>query len=235
VLFIAILRAGKVHPDEIVKILIGIALLSFVIWVLYLFSRDAAEKESKKKQTFVDAFQLCLGSIPGFASTHNLSYEGPPGLSQYGQALSQCLRGGLHFDNINRKICVLKRPERCDAANLKPIIFEQEKLVRVDVTTESGDLVARSQPDNTVGRAILGGVLFGSTGAIVGALSSPTTTVTSRGTGAKLCLYFDDIQNSYFEVWYGTLSDANNSYAKLLALIKESRPETSHKAASLPD
>lgn len=77
-----------------------------------------------------------------------------------------------------------------DSSSKPYLMIPYEKVLRVEIS-EKGKIIY--EKDNAVGRALVGGALFGSAGAIVGSTSA-TTTATTEET-ATLRILVDNIEN----------------------------------------
>lgn len=200
-------------------VIVAVVFVLFCVLKLYINQHD--ERHYEQQAT---AFKAKLESIPGFRSTNDLSDPIVSGATDSLIALSRQLHGGLYFDAAKGRICVLPGRSRHGYVTMEdwnPVVYEYTQLVRAEVVNEAGSVITQSTANNVIGRAVVGGALFGGAGALVGSLTAPTTAVSSIINKPKLTLYFDDAMNAYHEIEFGRLSDANASYAKLWALVNQ--------------
>ena len=92
----------------------------------------------------------------------------------------------IEFDEDNKKWLVSKRSENDKKA---PIIHSYENIVKFEILEDGESIVSGG-----VGRAIVGGALFGATGAIVGGITGKKTTRKVVDT-FKIKITFNNINN----------------------------------------
>jgi hypothetical protein len=78
----------------------------------------------------------------------------------------QLLNGALFIDDCNRKICVAI-DETASNGEYRHFVYLADKILACSIVSDGEEITAAST-SSTVGRALVGGLLFGGVGAIVG-------------------------------------------------------------------
>lgn len=110
-----------------------------------LFQVYHAMKKRDQMQTKIDA-------LPDFEATH--------------QMLGEDGNTGLAVDTVRRKICLVENVD----GNVHLDLLSYRDLLSVEIDVD-GNTVTKTSRSSQVGGALIGGLLFGTAGAVVGGLS----------------------------------------------------------------
>lgn len=131
-----------------------------------------------------------------------------PGFKWNRRYLDRVSKSGIALDRKRGKLCVFGFGEHPNSWHM---VLGGEDILRVEII-ENGESVMTTTPKHTVGNAVVGGLLFGGTGAVVGAMSSKSeTTVAEKVRNLSLRLLVDDLEQPTYQVSFLSESCSRDS------------------------